>query len=147
MTEIYASSVNYWKSGTSTPDSWLDKTQKEIESVGGVVHTCIVGMAAGKSAVMMGFVLEGQEFRVTYPVLAVTREKDKTAALRQACTALYHDVKARCVSLKFIGAKSAFFTFLLLPDGRTAGQLATPELMAEIPGVFLLPPPREEVES
>lgn len=143
---IYADQVNYWKSGTSTPDMWLDKAEKELKSVGGTVYSRIVGMVRGQSAAMIEFVLEGDNYRVTYPVLAVRNNKDLLAARRQACTALYHDVKSRCVALKFIGAKPAFMSYLLLPDGRTAGQLSAPELMAQIPDVFLLPPPREEMK-
>jgi hypothetical protein len=42
---------------------------------------------------------------------------------------LYHDVKHRCVLVKVFGARQAFFNYLMLPDGRTAAQAATAELV------------------
>ena len=57
----------------------------------------------------------------------------RTAARRQAATSLYHDVKARGLRYKHVGARVAFFEFLLLPDGRCAGELAAPELLKAVP--------------
>lgn len=42
---------------------------------------------------------------------------------------LYHDTKARCMAAKVLGSRAAFFNYLLLPDGRTAAQIAAPELL------------------
>jgi len=41
---------------------------------------------------------------------------------------LYHDVKGKCVSATVLGAKPAFFSYLLLPDGRTAIEATMKEL-------------------
>lgn len=45
----------------------------------------------------------------------------------------FHDIKACVVSAQVLGARASFFSFLALPDGRTAAMLATPELAAQFP--------------
>lgn len=40
----YAEECNYWKSGTSSPDTWIERTKKLIIGIGGKVQ----GEAFGK---------------------------------------------------------------------------------------------------
>ncbi len=54
---------------------------------------------------------------------------------------LYHNVKSRCVAARVFGARWAFMAELVLPDGKTAGQLSAPELVAMLPKVALLTSP------
>jgi hypothetical protein len=125
--------VNYWKSGTSSPDTWIDRTKKEIAAAGGKVLSDAFGRdEAGRAAFMLEFSFGDDCYRAVWPVLP-SRAGNEKAACIQAATMLYHDVKARCVSAKVLGARSSFFSFLLLPDGRTAAQLAAPELSAQWP--------------
>ncbi len=133
MSELpYAEDVNYWKTGSSSPDSWIAKAIKQIEDVGGEITAEGFGRAAGHSAYMLGFVFDQEAFKITWPVLE-SHKGEEMAARRQAATFLYHDVKARCMVVKIKTPRVAFFEYLQLPDGRSAGQLANPELLANVP--------------
>ena len=133
----YAEDVNYWKTGKSAPDVWIEKAIREIASAGGEVRGEGFGREAstGRAAFMLSFDLGGERFKIVWPVLP-TRRGEEYSARRQAATILFYDVKARCLSAKVLGARAAFLSFLLLPDGRTAAQLAAPELMEAIPRIL-----------
>ncbi len=133
--QLYAEDVgHYWKTGTSSPDTWIDKAKREITSVGGrIEQEAFVSDADGRSAFMLGFTIGSDAFRAIWPVLPTRTKGNERAARIQAATMLYHDVKARCVSAKVLGARAAFFTYLMLPDGRTAAQASTPELGERFP--------------
>lgn len=141
---IYADEVNYWKSGKSSPDTWMEKSKKELNGLGATIHIELSGTVNGKTVFTLGFRLDGDEFRISYPVLKVRDSKDEYSAKRQAATALYHEVKALCVSAKFRGVRGAFHSFLVLPDGRTAGDLTAPEISEAIPMAFRLPAPKTD---
>ncbi len=129
MPTIYAEDLNYWKSGQSAPDTWIDKAKAEIKSAGGRAESEAYGRdSTGRAAYMLEFSFGADRFRAVWPVLT-SRAGNEKAAKIQAATMLYHDVKAKCVSAKVHGARAAFFQFLLLPDGRTAAQAAAPELL------------------
>ena len=138
--KVYAEDVNYWMTSQSSPTSWSEKAKAQIVEVGGTVTGEMQGMMRGQAGVMLLFELAGQEYKVMYPILE-SRGGNTLAATRQAWTALYHDVKSRAVSAKFVGARAAFHGYLLLPDGsgRTANQLTAPESAEKLPTVFLLP--------
>ena len=136
---IYGDEVNYWKTSTKGAESWLADTKKLIHDIGGKVHTEMVASVDGKTAVMIGFAIEGDNYKVIYPALATRKEADRPAALRQAATAMYYEVKALVVSAKFRGIRGAFHSYLVLPDGRTAGDLTAPQIADAIPTAFLLP--------
>ena len=68
--------------------------------------------------------------------LLPSRADDNRAAKRQAATMLYHDVKARCVTARVLGARTAFFNYLMLPDGRNVTALSTPELLKATPAIL-----------
>jgi hypothetical protein len=134
----FAEGVNYWKTGKSSPDVWLEKAKTEIKRVGGV----IVGSAIvsderdGRYAFMLAFSLGNDDFKMSWPVLK-TKTGNLNAARIQAATALYHEVKAACVKVKFLGARSAFFAYLMLGDGRTASELGGNELAKVLPQMLL----------
>jgi hypothetical protein len=113
--------------------TWLEKAKREIERAGGKALREAFGREGdGRAAYMLEFELGGDVFRVVWPVLP-SRSGNERAARIQAATMLYHDVKARGISAKVLGVRSAFFSYLALPDGRTASQASAPELMREIP--------------
>lgn len=144
MSDLYAEDVNYWKSGASSPDTWLQKAKKELTRVGGKVlgEGFLNDASMGRAAYLISFELEGQRYDIKWPVLA-SKGGNEQAAQRQAATALYHDVKARCVAMKFHGARAAFLTYLVLPSGETAAEAANEELVKALPGMMRrLPPPR-----
>ena len=131
----YAEDVgNYWKTSQSAPDTWMQRAAREIEKAGGDIVGEAFGAepATGRAAYMLSFRLDGASFRVVWPVL-LSKAGNVKAARRQAATMLYHDVKARAISSRVLGARAAFFSYLLLPDGRVANQIATPELADSIP--------------
>ena len=141
----YAEKVNYWKTGKSSPDVWLEKAKKEIRAVGGELKASlsIDEGDSGRAAFCLAFVLEDELYRIKWPVLQ-SKTKDVHAAKRQAATALYYDVKAKCVMLKFLGAHAAFLPYLELPNGQTAAEAASaflvdalPKLLVAGPGVAL----------
>jgi hypothetical protein len=136
--EIYAEDVNYWQTSTSSYDTWIDRAKREIEQIGGKVTAEAFGNMAGRSAFMLSFALSRDQFKITWPVLKSKTGKEKAAKI-QAATMLYHDVKAKCVSAKVLGVRAAFMTYLVLPDGRSASEAASSELVNLLPPMFSLP--------
>lgn len=134
----YAENVNYWKTGKSSPDIWLEKAKTEIRRVGGVIAGSVIASdeIAGRYAFMLVFSLGNDKFKMTWPVLK-TKTGNLKAARIQAATALYHEVKAACVKVKFLGARSAFFAYLMLDDGRTASEVGGNELTEILPRMLL----------
>lgn len=132
---IYAEDIgHYWKTSTTAPDTWIDKTKAEIKAAGGKIGPSAFGDdATGRAAYMLEFTFGADTFRAVWVVLPTRKPVDARAARIQAATAMYHDVKAKCVAAKFCGLRAAFFQYALLPDGRTAGQVAAPELAARYP--------------
>jgi hypothetical protein len=96
------------------------------------------GEAGGKSAFMLAFGINGDRYRVVWPVLP-TRTGSVAAARIQAATMLYHYCKGVCLRAVVCGAKDAFFSHLVLADGRMASQVATSELEAMTPQLLLGP--------
>jgi hypothetical protein len=136
---VYAEDVNYWKTGSSSADTWIDKAKAEIRAAGGGIESEAYGREGGRAAFLLDFRFGDDRFRVVWPVLPVRRAVDERAARVQAATMLYHDVKAKAVAAKVHGTRAAFFQYLALPDGRTAAQLATPELTDRYPRLLAAP--------
>ena len=123
---------HYWQTGRSSPDVWLEKTRSIIEGVGGSVVAEGFGSVEGKAAYMMAFTIGGDKFKVVWPLLP-SRTGKPSAAKIQAATLLHHDIKAKAMTASVLGAKVAFFSYMLLPDGRMASDLANPELSNAFP--------------
>jgi hypothetical protein len=144
----FAEDVNYWKTGRADPGTWLDRAKREVAKAGGEIlgSAIVTEDATGRAGFMLMFRLNGERFKIAWPVLPSKSGNEKAARI-QAATMLYHDVKARCVSARVLGARAAFFNYLMLPDGRTAAQASTPELMDDVPLMLAearppaLPPP------
>jgi len=137
MSKYHAEEVNYWKTSKSSPDAWIDRAKRQIEQLGGVVLAEGFGSESttGRSAFMLAFGIGGDRFKITWPVLP-SKGGNERAARVQAATMLYHDVKARCISATVLGSRAAFFSFLLLPDGRTTAEISIPEFAQIAPLVF-----------
>jgi len=123
---------HYWQTGRSAPDVWLEKTRKIIESVDGSVTAEGFGAVEGKAAYMMAFKIGNDSFKVVWPVLPSKTGKSSAAKV-QAATLLYHDIKAKAMTASVLGAQVAFFSYMMLPDGRVASELARPELSGLFP--------------
>ena len=138
MTTPYAEDVNFWLTGRSDPTRWIESTKRQIETLGGTVEAEAFGSdATGRAAFMVGFSIQNDRFKIVWPVL--TSKRGQTSAARiQAATMLYHYVKSVCLYAIIVGARTAFLTHLVLPDGRTASQAADAELADAIPAMLLL---------
>lgn len=133
----YAEDVgHYWNTSKSAPDAWLDKARQLVESVGGQVVTVAFASEphTGRAAYMMEFVVGPDRYKIVWPVLPSRRGND-LAARRQAATALFHDVKARVVAAKFLGVRTAFLPWLVLPSGRPAAQASDRALEQHLPAL------------
>jgi hypothetical protein len=137
----FAEDLPYWKTSKTGADGWLHKAVIEIERAGGTVLAEGYGSdrANMRSAFMIRFKLDGDTYRLVWPVLASKWEGSDlkpafvNAARRQAATMLYHDVKAACVKARALSARVAFFAHLELPGGRVASDLSGPQLEAQFP--------------
>lgn len=135
---LYAEDMNYWQTGKSAPDSWIESARREIVGAGGKILGWAFGAegTTGRSAYMLEFDLDGERFKIVWPVLPTRSGKNEQAARIQAATCLYHDVKARCISAKVLGKRAAFFSYLMLPDGQTVAHATAPELARQLPAMF-----------
>jgi len=131
---LYAEEVNYWKTSRSSPDLWLARIKELIRKADGIVLADGFGHDAtsGRGAYMLGFELAGQTYKIVWPILP-TKTDDQQSAKRQAMTMMYHDVKSRIVSAKVLGPRAAFFSYLMLPGGKTVSELAVPDLLDTLP--------------
>lgn len=138
MTKIYAEDVNFWKTGKSAPDHWIDLTKKQVVALGGKVTAEGFGSdGEGRAAFMLGFSMAGDNFKIVWPVLPSVRADEKSARI-QAATMLYHYVKSICLYALVVGTRTAFFSHLMLDDGRVASQVASDQLAASVPHMLLL---------
>lgn len=129
----YAEDVgHYWQTSQSPPDIWIDRAKKIITDLDGEILADGYGSATGKAAFMLAFRIKGQSYKIIWPVLPTYSGKD-AAAKRQAATMLYHDVKAKAMTATVLGTEVAFFSYMMLPDGRVSSELAKPELAEAFP--------------
>jgi len=134
----FAEHVNYYQTGHSSPDVWLARATTQIEAAGGAVLTEAFGRdSTGRAAYMLAFQIGPDRFKAVWPVLPTKKGGNDLAARVQAATLLYHDVKARCMTAKVLGMRAAFFTYLMLPDGRSATEVAAPELIDAMPKMLM----------
>lgn len=142
MSRPYAETVNYWKSGSSSPDTWLDKCRHEISTAGGTVTGSAFMENGDGAGFALLFTLAGEQYRINWPVLplrpnarrtATQQRTDERAAKIQATTFMYHDIKARCMVVKIMRAAAAFLQYKLLPGGATAAEMGFSGRGADIP--------------
>jgi len=140
-----AEDVNYWKTSRTSPDTWMDRTKKQIAALGGTVLAEGFGSepTTGRAAFMLAFEISGDSFKVVWPCLP-SKDGNESAARIQAATMLYRDVKAKCISATVLGARAAFFSFLMLPDGRTTTEVTMSELVEAWPRLLTAPHSVEE---
>jgi hypothetical protein len=71
---------------------------------------------------MLQFQIGEEYFKIVWPILE-SRAGNLKSATVQAATLMFHDVKARCMTAKILGARTAFFAYYMLPDGRSASEV------------------------
>lgn len=134
---VYANDLNYWKTSKSSPDGWMEKTKKQIENLKGkVLGEGFGSNDEGKAAFMLAFQIEGQTFKVIWPVVK-SYEGNERAERIQAATSLYHYIKGVCLYAVVVGFRAAFFSHLLLPGGKVASEIANEEISTLLPEALL----------
>ncbi|MGB5941253.1 MAG: hypothetical protein WBG71_00060 [Leeuwenhoekiella sp.] len=133
-----AEEMPYWKTSKSGVESWLDKTENLITSIGGVVDTRIVGKSGGKEGIMFGFIIDNDPYKMMWPVLPSKNEKDKAAALRQCATLIYHDTKARINRIKIFSPRVVFADWLVLDTGKTLAETNNKDIRGFLSSMKLL---------
>jgi len=129
----YAEDIgHYWQTSQSPPDTWIERAKKVIEDMGGEILADGFGSTGERAAFMLGFKFKEQKYKVVWPVLPSQTGKG-LAAKRQAATLLYHDVKAKAMTASVLGVETAFFSYMMLTDGRVSSELARPELAEAFP--------------
>jgi len=129
----YAEDIgHYWQTSMSSPDQWIERAKKLIVELEGIIVAEGYGAVEGHSAYMLAFKIGEDSFKVIWPVLS-SRTGKTLAAKRQAATLLYHDIKAKAMTASVLGSRVAFFSYMMIPDGRTVSELASPELSREFP--------------
>ena len=131
----YAEDINYWKTGKSSPETWIERTLKIISNSGGEIIREAFGSESGRAAYLIEFSINGDNFKIVWPVLTSEDGNDKAARV-QAATFLYHDTKAKCLKALIWGHRTAFFEYLTLPDGRQVSQLSNAEINKQVPDMF-----------
>ena len=130
-----AESVNYWRTGRADPDTLLDRAENHIVAAGGKITARGHGRFGGDESVLLAFEIEGEHYRITWPVLPTRDDERSTrrAARVQAATFVYHDVKAKCLAAQVLGWRTAMLPYLLTASGKTLAELSAPELARCLP--------------
>lgn len=129
-----AEDVNYWRTGSSAPDTWIDKCCKLIAEVDGALIQKGMIWQSGRSVCLIVFSIGDDTYRVGWPVLT-TRDgdSDDRRARIQAATFMYHDVKAKVMTAKVLGPRCAFIGNLLVTKNSTIGELTHGQLQKSLP--------------
>lgn len=134
---VYAEDCAYWQTSQKAPDTWIEDAKRLIHGAGGVVLADgYANETGGRAAYMIRFRIASDTF-VAIEIVLQSRSGNALAARRQAATTLYHEIKMRCVAAKRRGARWAFLQYLMLPDGRTAGEASAPAIMEAFPKMLV----------
>jgi hypothetical protein len=65
----YAEDLNFWQTGQSAPDVWVDETKRQLVALGGEFKGEGFGQdAGGRAAYMLAFEIEGDKFKIIFAV-------------------------------------------------------------------------------
>lgn len=123
---MYAEDIgNYWKTGSSAPETILSKAAKEVKKIGGKITTEAFIHQENRAVFVLEFEIGQQKYRAAYPVAECKKKSDENerAARRQAVTFLFYSVKAKCLDMKLLGAKVAFASWLLVDGRRSVSEI------------------------
>ncbi|MHC1733425.1 MAG: hypothetical protein AB9888_15510 [Bacteroidales bacterium] len=131
--------TNYWRSSRNPAEYWIDKAVAELKKIDATIKSQYFGDEDGKSAYVLTVSIEGNDYRIVWPVMPCEYASDdnRKAARVQAATMIYHDIKARCISSQAIGIRTAFMPFLVVNNGKSLCELDTEEIVAYLPALFL----------
>lgn len=135
----YAENLNYWKTSNASADAWMEKTRTLLKRHKGELKSEAYGRDSnGNAAFLVEFEIDGDAFKVVWPVLPSLTRNVLTAKI-QAATMIHHDIKSRLIAAAVLGARSAFFAYLQLPSGQTVYEASLTTPLSGVPKL-LLPP-------
>lgn len=133
----YAEDLSYWKTSQTGPDQWIEKAKRYIQELGGeILGEGFGSNAQGKAAFMIAFEIEGESFKVIWPIVESQTGNERATRI-QAATSLYHYVKGTCLYAVVVGFRTAFFSHLMLPGGKVASEIANEEISNLLPEALL----------
>lgn len=129
MKKIYAEDLPYWKSGTQYNRA-IDEALNYIEKYGGSITAQGTATIDGVTAIFIQFDMDGDSFRFVEKVAQTksSHETAKRAAKVQAAASLKHSIKARVNEAARHGARKAFLSSLILPNGKVAHEESSIDL-------------------
>lgn len=119
--KLYAEDLPYWKSGTQYNRA-IEEAVNTLGKYGANVTMNGQFVIDGDKVLAVQFSLDGDEYRIVERVILPrkrTTANDRAAEI-QAAAALKHNVKARVNQYLRNGARSAFMSALILPNGKVA---------------------------
>lgn len=139
--KYYAEQANYFGTSQRAADTWLKIAEKELVTVGGRVLRKAAVEEESHAAFMIEFLLDGDTFRMVYPVMECRKKTPQNfdKAKVQAATFLYHSVKARALDIKILGARVAFGSWLLVDGKRSVADVVRNGSGAALPKMLQTP--------
>ena len=134
----FSDEVNYWKTSRTAADAWVGKSISLLRKLGATDIAEAFGSRNGNAAFILAFAIDGESFRIAWPVLPNRKPGEEAAARVQAATLLYHDCKAKALSAAILGPRTAFIGALLLPGGHTVAEASLPAIAEHVRAVALL---------
>lgn len=120
---VYAEDINYFDTGKSNPDVWIDRAKKEIASIGGKILQSGYAERDDQAAFLLDFQIGDDLYKIEWKTLpARFKSTNELKRKRQAATLLFHDVKHKVVMAKIRGVRATFLEYLCLPNGQTMGE-------------------------
>jgi len=116
----YAEDLPYWKTGKSAERA-ITEAKNAIENNKGKITSEGFFVRDGQGLYFLEFTMDGDSFRFVEPVMKSRSGNDRSAKI-QAAASLKHSIKARVNEAQRHGARRAFMSALLLPNGETLDQ-------------------------
>jgi len=119
--KLYAEDLPYWRTGTKYNQA-IDEAVNALNKYGAEISMNGQFSIDGVKVIAIQFKLDGDEYRLVERII-LPRKRSGTndrAAEIQAAAALKHNVKSRLNQYLRNGARNAFMSALILPNGRVA---------------------------
>lgn len=123
----FAEELPYWKTGQSA-DKAISEAKSAITKNGGKITGEGFGMTDNQGAFFLQFEMHGEEFRYVEQIMQ-SKTGNERAAKIQAAASLKHAIKARVNEAMRHGARRAFMSSLLLPNGQIIHQQSNESLI------------------
>lgn len=119
--KLYAEDLPYWRSGTKYNRA-IDEAVNALNKYGAEISMNGQFNINGVKVIAIQFKLDMDEYRLVERIILPRKRNSANdrAAEIQAAAALKHDVKARLNQYLRNGARKAFMSALILPNGKVA---------------------------